>query len=231
MCFVRRGDITYRCITGWLAILVFYQSTTYGRVLVLDGVIQLTQRDECAYQEMITHLPLCAIPNPKKVTYTIRLLVAYYHTRLPIQLTYLQKYVECCDSFDWEPGASDRWRWRWGTEGGLTTQVHWTDRYLWDWQDGCWREFIFLPSVFTMSMCYVRVDWWYDLSSPLLVTDGLLIYLFCVDVAFVQVAKEFFPDVAIGFNDPRVNLHIGDGMVKLKAFLGFCRSVWFSIVC
>jgi spermidine synthase len=43
------------------------QSATYGKVLVLDGVIQLTERDECAYQEMITHLPLCSIPNPKKV--------------------------------------------------------------------------------------------------------------------------------------------------------------------
>ncbi|MFS8029446.1 Spermidine synthase [Helianthus anomalus] len=37
------------------------------QVLVLDGVIQLTERDECAYQEMINHLPLCSIPNPKKV--------------------------------------------------------------------------------------------------------------------------------------------------------------------
>ncbi|KAG2238511.1 hypothetical protein Bca4012_080132 [Brassica carinata] len=42
-------------------------SATYGKVLVLDGVIQLTERDECAYQEMITHLPLCSIPNPKRV--------------------------------------------------------------------------------------------------------------------------------------------------------------------
>lgn len=43
------------------------QSTSYGKVLVLDGVIQVTERDECAYQEMITHLPLCSIPNPQKV--------------------------------------------------------------------------------------------------------------------------------------------------------------------
>ncbi|KAL3635741.1 hypothetical protein CASFOL_020288 [Castilleja foliolosa] len=43
------------------------KSLSYGKVLVLDGVIQLTERDECAYQEMITHLPLCSIPNPKKV--------------------------------------------------------------------------------------------------------------------------------------------------------------------
>ena len=35
--------------------------------MILDGVIQVTERDEFAYQEMITHLPLFAHPNPKKV--------------------------------------------------------------------------------------------------------------------------------------------------------------------
>jgi spermidine synthase len=44
-----------------------FQSESYGKVLVLDGVIQLTERDEFSYQEMITHLPLCSVPNPKKV--------------------------------------------------------------------------------------------------------------------------------------------------------------------
>ena len=47
-------------------ILVF-RSKTYGNVLVLDGVIQVTERDEFAYQEMITHLPMFAHANPKKV--------------------------------------------------------------------------------------------------------------------------------------------------------------------
>uniref|UniRef100_A0AAV1UIJ6 PABS domain-containing protein n=1 Tax=Peronospora matthiolae TaxID=2874970 RepID=A0AAV1UIJ6_9STRA len=47
-------------------VLVF-QSATYGNVLVLDGVIQLTERDEFAYQEMITHLPLFAHNQPKRV--------------------------------------------------------------------------------------------------------------------------------------------------------------------
>ncbi|GBG25007.1 Spermidine synthase [Hondaea fermentalgiana] len=47
-------------------VLVF-QSATYGKVLVLDGVIQLTERDEFSYQEMITHLPLFAHPNPRRV--------------------------------------------------------------------------------------------------------------------------------------------------------------------
>ncbi|TFK21590.1 spermidine synthase [Coprinopsis marcescibilis] len=47
-------------------VLVF-ESETYGNVLVLDGVIQCTERDEFSYQEMIAHLPLAAHPNPKKV--------------------------------------------------------------------------------------------------------------------------------------------------------------------
>ncbi|KAK8984943.1 hypothetical protein V6N11_073093 [Hibiscus sabdariffa] len=42
-------------------------SSIYGKVLVLDGWIQIRERDECAYQEMITHLPLCSIPNSEKV--------------------------------------------------------------------------------------------------------------------------------------------------------------------
>eukprot|EP00904_Undaria_pinnatifida_P006612 jgi/Undpi1/3080/HiC_scaffold_15.g06455.m2 len=47
-------------------VLVF-DSVNYGKVLVLDGVIQLTERDECSYQEMLTHIPCFAHGNPKKV--------------------------------------------------------------------------------------------------------------------------------------------------------------------
>lgn len=43
------------------------QSPAYGKVLVLDGILQLTEKDECAYQEMIAHLPLCSIVSPKNV--------------------------------------------------------------------------------------------------------------------------------------------------------------------
>ena len=47
-------------------VLVF-KSKTYGNVLCLDGVIQVTERDEFSYQEMIVHVPMSAHPNPKKV--------------------------------------------------------------------------------------------------------------------------------------------------------------------
>nr|ODN94537.1 spermidine synthase [Cryptococcus depauperatus CBS 7855] len=47
-------------------VLVF-ASETYGNVLVLDGVIQCTERDEFSYQEMITHLPMASHPKPENV--------------------------------------------------------------------------------------------------------------------------------------------------------------------
>lgn len=47
--------------------VVVVQSKTYGTTLVIDGVIQLTERDEFAYQETIAHIPLFSHPNPRKV--------------------------------------------------------------------------------------------------------------------------------------------------------------------
>jgi spermidine synthase len=45
-----------------------FRNASYGNVLVLDGVIQATERDEFAYQEMITHLALCSLNHePKRV--------------------------------------------------------------------------------------------------------------------------------------------------------------------
>lgn len=51
------------------------QTETYGRALILDDIIQCTERDEFAYQEMIAFLPLCAHPSPKKVRRTCDLLI------------------------------------------------------------------------------------------------------------------------------------------------------------
>ncbi|KAF9029242.1 spermine synthase [Hymenopellis radicata] len=47
-------------------VLVF-ESATYGNVLVLDGVIQCTERDEFSYQEMLAHLPMNTHPNPENI--------------------------------------------------------------------------------------------------------------------------------------------------------------------
>ena len=39
----------------------------YGKVLVLDGIVQTTEKDEFYYHEMMTHLPLIYHGNAKKV--------------------------------------------------------------------------------------------------------------------------------------------------------------------
>ncbi|KAF6157352.1 hypothetical protein GIB67_004290 [Kingdonia uniflora] len=112
--------------------VMIFQSATYGKVLVLDGVIQVTERDECAYQEMITHLPLCSIPNPKKV-----LVIG-------------------------------------GGDGGVLREV---SRH---------------SSVEQIDICEI---------------DGMV----------VDVSKQYFPHLAVGFEDPRVTVNIGDGVAFLKA--------------
>ncbi|PWZ15380.1 Spermidine synthase 1 [Zea mays] len=111
--------------------VMVFQSSTYGKVLVLDGVIQVTERDECAYQEMITHLPLCSIKDPKKV-----LVIG-------------------------------------GGDGGVLREV---SRHI---------------SVEQIDICEI-------------------------DKMVVDVSKQFFPHLAVGFEDPRVSLHIGDGVAFLK---------------
>ncbi len=40
--------------------IMVFESDTHGRVMLLDGVVQITERDEFVYQEMLTHVPLLA---------------------------------------------------------------------------------------------------------------------------------------------------------------------------
>jgi spermidine synthase len=40
--------------------IVIFESETHGRVMLLDGVVQITEADEFVYQEMIAHVPLLA---------------------------------------------------------------------------------------------------------------------------------------------------------------------------
>ncbi|KAI3792976.1 hypothetical protein L1987_35588 [Smallanthus sonchifolius] len=111
-------------------VLVF-ESATYGKVLVLDGILQLTTKDECAYQEMIAHLPLCSIASPKNV-----LVVG-------------------------------------GGDGGVLREV---SRH---------------SSVDLIDICEI-------------------------DKMVIDVSKKFFPELAVGFEDPRVHLHVGDALEFIR---------------
>lgn len=47
--------------------MALFESEQYGRMLVLDGAVQTTVKDEFVYHEMITHVPLFTHKNPRKV--------------------------------------------------------------------------------------------------------------------------------------------------------------------
>ncbi|MDI3546573.1 MAG: spermidine synthase [Halanaerobiales bacterium] len=47
--------------------IVVVDTLEFGRMLLLDGIVQTTVNDEFVYHEMITHVPLFAHPNPRKV--------------------------------------------------------------------------------------------------------------------------------------------------------------------
>ena len=43
------------------------ETSSHGRVMLLDGAVQITEADEFIYQEMIAHVPLFAHPDPRQV--------------------------------------------------------------------------------------------------------------------------------------------------------------------
>lgn len=47
--------------------LVIFENATWGTVLMLDGVCQLTTSDEFVYHEMMAHVPLMALKRPERV--------------------------------------------------------------------------------------------------------------------------------------------------------------------
>lgn len=44
-----------------------FDSVRMGRTMALDGVVQITARDEASYSEMMVHVPLLEQPAPKRV--------------------------------------------------------------------------------------------------------------------------------------------------------------------
>ena len=47
--------------------LIIFENPVYGRVLALDNIVQVTEKDEYVYHEMMTHVPILAHGNVKEV--------------------------------------------------------------------------------------------------------------------------------------------------------------------
>lgn len=103
-----------------------YETVKLGRLLLLDGIIQLTSFDEFAYHEMMANLPFYACPEPRRA-----LVIG-------------------------------------GGDGGVLREL--------------------------------------SKHSELEIID------ICeIDNEVIEAAKIYLPETAVGFNDPRVQIHIADG--------------------
>jgi spermidine synthase len=63
---IRMETVLHRQQSALQDLLVF-ESADFGRVLVLDGMLQTTERDEYIYHEMISHVPLLAHGSARQV--------------------------------------------------------------------------------------------------------------------------------------------------------------------
>ena len=113
-----------------------YETCRLGRLLLLDGIIQLTYADEFAYQEMMANLPYYAHGNPERI-----LVIG-------------------------------------GGDGGVLREL---SRH---------KE----PKV--LDLCDI-------------------------DEEVIKTAKKFLPEMACGFDDPRVNIHIADGSEFIREKEGY----------
>ena len=59
-------EILYKGKSKFQEIMVI-KNPHFGKMLILDGIVQLTERDEFFYHEMLTHIIMHAHPNPQKV--------------------------------------------------------------------------------------------------------------------------------------------------------------------
>ncbi len=60
------GDLLYSEQSRFQKIEV-YQTPIFGKMLVLEGSIAFTQKDENTYHEMLVHVPMLSHPNPENI--------------------------------------------------------------------------------------------------------------------------------------------------------------------
>ena len=62
----RVDDVLFESETGHQHLVIF-ENARFGRVMALDGVVQTTEADEFIYHEMLTHVPVIAHGDARRV--------------------------------------------------------------------------------------------------------------------------------------------------------------------
>jgi spermidine synthase len=58
-------ELLFEGATPYQKVQIF-ATKRWGKVLVLDGIVQTTEKDEFVYHEMLTHVPMFACANPRR---------------------------------------------------------------------------------------------------------------------------------------------------------------------
>ena len=96
-------------------IIDVFDTYAYGRVLTLDRLIMLTERDEAAYHEMLVHVPMLTHPDPRRVLVVgggdggvLRELLRHRSLERAVQVEIDREVVEACrEFFPWAAAAFD----------------------------------------------------------------------------------------------------------------------------
>ncbi len=62
----RIDELLYEAKTDHQHLMIF-RNTVFGRVMVLDGIVQTTEKDEFIYHEMMAHVPILAHGHARRV--------------------------------------------------------------------------------------------------------------------------------------------------------------------
>ena len=83
-----------------------FDTFEYGRILTLDRLIMLSERDESAYHEMLVHVPMFIHPSPKRVLVvgggdggTLREVVKHPGLELAVQVEIDEEVVNVCREY------------------------------------------------------------------------------------------------------------------------------------
>lgn len=86
--------------------LIIFHNAAFGRVLVLDGVVQTTEKDEFIYHEMLTHVPVLAHGSVKRVLIIgggdggmLREVTRHHHIEAVTQVEIDQQVIDMCRTY------------------------------------------------------------------------------------------------------------------------------------
>lgn len=96
--------------------ITIFESFTHGRVMLLDGVVQITEADEFVYQEMIAHVPVLGHGNAANVLIigagdggVLRRVLLHPSVKRAVMVEIDGEVIRLCKEF--LPGiAGDAWR-------------------------------------------------------------------------------------------------------------------------